>query len=131
MAHWQYIEIIPLDNLVQFNFTCYLVYLSKTITPHQEYREFAPGAGYILGRDLVPRVLTYSSHVVLTSAEDVYMGEVVGQLGVQITPLTGVYPIWQEFCNQAEEEGVTPQWTVIHWLDPPRMVNSIFSLLFG
>ena len=58
----------------------------------------------------------------LTSAEDVYMGEVVGQLGVQITPLRGVHPIWQEFCN-VSEEGVTPQWTVIHWLDPPRMVS--------
>ena len=58
------------------------------------------------------------------------MGEVVGQLGVQITPLTGVYPIWQEFCNQSEEEGVTPQWTVIHWLDPPRMVNSIFTFIW-
>ena len=50
------------------------------------------------------------------------MGEVVGQLEVPITPLEGVYPIWQEFCNQSEE-GSLPHWTVIHWLDPPRMVS--------
>ena len=102
--------------------------MTKTNTPScQEYRDFAPGAGYILGTDLVPRVLIYSSHVELTIAEDVYMGEVVGQLEVEITLLKGVYPIWQEFCNQSEE-GTTPQWTVIHWLDPPRMVNYCFVI---
>ena len=51
------------------------------------------------------------------------MGEVVGQLGVSITLLEGVYPIWQEYCVHCEG-GVEVVWSVIHWLDPQRMVSS-------
>ena len=54
----------------------------------------------------------------LTIAEDVYMGEVVGQLGQNITRLTGIFPIWQEWCEAERED-----WAIIHWLDPERMVR--------
>ena len=60
-----------------------------------------------------------SNHVDLTTAEDVYMGEVVGQLGQNITRLRGIYPIWQEFCETEEKPS---NWAIIHWLDPERMV---------
>lgn len=50
------------------------------------------------------------------------MGEVVGQLGVSITKLPGIFPLWQEYCTKAGDGGRT-RWSIIHWLDPNRMVS--------
>ena len=86
-----------------------------------EYTEFAPGAGYLIGSEIIGPILTHTNSVELTDAEDVYMGEVIRQLGIPINVLSGIYPIWQEFCTKSSLKN--PYWVLIHWLDPSRMVR--------
>lgn len=76
----------------------------------------------IIIRDVI-YVLVWST-LRLTTAEDVYIGEVMGQVGVGITVLPGVYNLWQCYCEKSEE-GLTTflQWSIVHWLDPQRMVS--------
>ena len=84
------------------------------------YRPFAPGAGYLLGLSAVSLLLQQSSLVDLEGIpEDVYIGEVMYQLGLQPTQLPGFFTAWQLYCDAGRDS----RWAIIHWLWPDKMVS--------